>query len=244
MRQLGRVDGGTYGRAFLLLARNPTLMLGPFLAAIASAVLLLVFSVPQFGGNGVLGAINGGIVGLIVQILDGFGLGLALIGADTALRRGRAAFDDMWDQARRRAGDLFIAALGFNFVIWIAQLVGGFIPFGSLALSLIALFFFIYTLPAAAIGGIPGGAALQVSLERAQRNLLPTALVTVVYVVAYFLLPSYGVNLAASVLQIAPMLPIDPVVVLSSAVIKAIGAGYLAIVLAKAYNDASYGRRY
>jgi hypothetical protein len=40
------------------------------------------------------------------------------------------------------------------------------------------------------------------------------------------------------------MLPIDPVVVLSSAVIKAIGAGYLAIVLAKAYNDASYGRRY
>ncbi len=40
--------------------------------------------------------------------------------------------------------------------------------------------FLIWTIPAAAVGGIPGGAAIQVSIERVRAQPLPAILATVV----------------------------------------------------------------
>ena len=67
-----------------------------------------------------------------------------------------------------------MAAIGFSFILWAAALGGGLVgSVGALLLQAVAMFFFIYTLPAAAIGGVPGGAALQISLERARVRCPP-----------------------------------------------------------------------
>src|SRR5476651_461754 len=80
-----------------------------------------------------------------------------------------------------------MASFGFTFVLYIARLVGAFFgPFGVLLIAA-AVVFLIYTIPAAAIGGVPGGAALQVSIERARANPLPTIIVTIVSLAVYFL---------------------------------------------------------
>lgn len=246
MRNVGTIEPAAYGRAFVLLARNPSLVLGPLLMGVAGAVLRLVFGIPTFGGYGLMGQVNGGIVQLIVQVLTGFGLGIALLGADTAWRRGRAPFEEAWEEFRRKAGDIALAVLGLYFVIFVATLAGRIIPlFGSAVLALVALFFFIYAIPAAAIGGIPGGASLQISLERAQRNPLPTAAVTVLFVaITFFLQPFIEPRLALLVLTLIPTLPLTATVYVISAIVQAVCTAYLALVLAKTYADISYGRRY
>jgi hypothetical protein len=188
LRSLGGIDLGAYLRAFVLLARNPQIVLAPLLAAITSVLLQLVIP----GGNGdFISSANSGIAGLISQLIGSFGLAVAMIVADAAWRHGRAPFDDAWDDARRKAGDILIAALGLNFVVYVAGLIGGFVgSAGTIVLSLVATYFFIYTLPAAAIGGVPGSAALQVSLERARTAIAPTLLVTLAYVLGTLLVPS------------------------------------------------------
>jgi len=236
VRRFQTVDVGSYFRAVPLFVRNPSLLLGPLLMALAGALLMHLIS----PSGDTLGQINVGLAGLIAQLFDGFGLGVALIVADSAWRRGHAPFDEAWNDARRKAPDLLLATLGFGFLVFAASLVGGFAgPFGSLLLSLAAFYFFIYTFPAAAIGGIPGGAALQISIERAQRKPLATAVLAIVSLVVYVGLSLYVPLVIATQITVAPI-----VQTLIAALCKAIALGYIALVLSKGYNDASYGRIY
>ena len=240
MRFAGQVDFAAYLRAFWLLLRNPGLMLAPLLMSIAQVLLNMVM--PMESGGGLLGMANAGITSLISQLLNSFGLAVSLIMAESLWRKGSARFDDAWDAARRNAGGILLAAVGFNFVTWIAAYFGSPIPFGSIVLGVVACFFFIYTVPAAAIGGIPGGAALQVALERARSSPAPTLIVTAVYLFVYYILtPLLITAIEPFVLDYDPYAPYV-VERLIAAVIEALAAGYVALVLAKAYDDASYSR--
>ncbi|MGP6157756.1 MAG: hypothetical protein ACLPYS_09675 [Vulcanimicrobiaceae bacterium] len=243
MRSAGRVDFTAYLKAIALLVRNPGLTLAPLLMAVAQILLFMVMPMDS-GGGGILSMANSSITSLLAQLLNSFGLAVSLIMAENVWRHGGARFDDAWETAKRNAGGILLAAIGFNFVTWIAAYLGSAIPLGSVVLGIVACFFFIYTLPAAAIGGVPGGAALQVALERARGAVLPTVIVTAVYLFVYYVLTSL---VAEAIVPLVPDYdPYAPFVVgrLLVAVIQAIAAGYVALVLAKAYDDASYGRYY
>jgi hypothetical protein len=238
--RLGRVDPSNYLRAFGLLARNPQIALAPLLAGVA--IVLLTKVMPLAGDSALANLGSGSLIGLVSQLIEGYGLAVALIVAENAWRRGRAPFDDAWEEARRKAGDILLATIGFGFIVYVASVVGNFIPGGAYAMQLLATYFFIYTLPAAAIGGIPGGASLQVSFERARATPLGTAIVTIVYLFVNFIAPTLIV-LALTPLALQIDSPyIGTIVSLVTVFVKAGLIGYVALVLAKAYDDASYGR--
>jgi len=92
--------------------------------------------------------------------------------------------------------------------------------------------FLIYALPATAIGGIPGGAALQVSIDRVRQAPLPAAILTAVFLFLYF-----GTLLGPFYLGLYGMGSL-----LVGAILKAIVLGYLALVMAKSYTDAAFSR--
>jgi hypothetical protein len=241
VRALQRIDFGAYLRAFGLYARNPWLALAPLLMGLAGAIILMV--APPTPGT--IGALSGGLAQLLVMLLDSFGLGVSLIIADGAWRRGRAPFDDAWDEARRKAGDILMAALGLNLVVWVAGIVGGFLtPIGAIVLTAVAAFFLIYTLPAAAIGGIPGAAALQVSVERVQRNYASTIVLALVFLLLMVLFPWVSNYIVLGLSSLSGIFATNAAIEIAEACLKAIGMGYLALVLAKTYADVSFGRRY
>lgn len=240
MRNLGRVDPGAYLHAFGLLARNPALILAPLLAGIVSIFARKLF--PGEGG-GVLGSLNSGLASLLLQLLGSFALAVSIILADLAWRR-RAAFSEALEQARRRAGDILLAAVGFSFVLYVAMMIGAFVPGGAILMFVLGTFFFLYALPAAAIGGIPGGGALQISLERARGGILPTAAVTLLYLYVTLFLPAEAARLFFGPLLLGGSPDPGDVAALGGALCSAIASGYLALVLAKTYADLSYGRRY
>jgi len=242
MRNLGKVDFLAYLRAFGLLARNPQIALAPLLAAVISVLLLMLF--PADSGSGFLGSANSGLAQLLAQLVWYTGIGFALIGAEAAWRRGRAPFDDTFEEGKRKLGDIALAAFGFTFITTIGSVLSG--MFGSdilgLVLNLVATYFFIYTVPAAAIGGVPGFGALEISLQRARGTPLATLVVTVVFIAAFTYVPILVVEALTPVLLSNSFLAQGTVINILVAAIKAVVAAYVALVLAKAYDDASYGR--
>jgi len=239
----GKVDLLAYVRAFGLFARNPQIALAPLLAAVAQVLLFMVM--PADAGGGFLGSANSSLAALAAQLIASFGLAVALIVAETAWRRGRAPFDDAWNDARRKLGSILLAAIGFNFIVYVAGLIGGLLgPIGAIVLTLLAYGFFIYTIPAAAIGGLPGAAALNGAFERAQRTVLATALVTALYIFAFTIAPTLIISGLSPVLLGTSIFASGVVLSLIVAVVKALITGYVALVLAKMYDDASYGRFY
>ena len=139
MKRLGGLDLTVYFRSLGLLVRNPALIAAPLVMAIAG-----VFVNQVIGGSagGVLGAVTGGIGSLITFLLLSFGFGVSLIIAEQAWRRGQTSFDTAWDEARRKAGDILIAALGFNFIIYVGGYAGSLIGGGLLGLILPAVAFY------------------------------------------------------------------------------------------------------
>ncbi len=239
MRELRSVDLGAYFRAIPLYLRNPQIALAPFVTALVGMLLLMVLS----PGSGSFGPLGGGLGSLIVSLLDGFGLGVAVIVADGAWRYGRSSFERGWDEGRRKLGEILLASLGYNFVLWIANYLGGLLgQFGAIALELVAAYFFVYAIPAAAIGGIPGGAALSVSLERVQRSYLNTLLLVVVYGIVYAALPELWALFAAQFVQNVTFVSPAVAAQLLLVIAKAICAGYVALVMAKAYSNVAFGR--
>lgn len=230
MKKLRGLDFSIYVRALPVLARNPALLLAPFFMAVIGVLVQL----PYRHAQDPVSQITGGLASLIVFLLQCFGLGVSLIIADTAWRRrGTASFDDAWVEARRKAGDILMAALGFNFVVFVAAQIGSFLfaPLG-LVLGALALYFFAYTIPAAAIGGIPGGAALQVSIERVQRSYVPTAILVIVSLLVYGFVGWY-----------APYAFIPNFGLVSSiiaAFFQALALSYVACILSAIYADVSY----
>jgi hypothetical protein len=241
MRGLGTVDLMAYVRAFGLYARNPSLAVAPLIAGLAGAALTMLTP----GGTGPLGGLSNGLTGLVVSLLTSCGLAVSVIVADGAWRYGRSPFDTALDEARRKLGDILMAAIGFNFLLFVAGLLGGFLGgVGALVLTAVAAYFFIYTIPAAAIGGIPGGAALQVSIERVQRSYLATFVLGLVFVLFIVLFQLAWSEVVTALANLSPAFASLAARAIVGACVQAIGIGYLALVMAKAYNDASYGRRY
>jgi hypothetical protein len=182
-KQSPKLDFAPYLRGFAVLARNPALVLPPLVAAVVA-----VF-VSRMGGSGVgegnpVGMVSGSLTSLLVTLLESFAWACSIVLADAAWRRGGTApFEASISEARRRGGDILFAAIGYSFVLSLAALVGGIVPIVGFVLVAVAVFFFIWTIPAAAIGGIPGGASLNRSLELARANPVPTAIFAVVYFV-------------------------------------------------------------
>lgn len=223
-----------YLQAIPLLLRNPALLLAPLFTGILG-VLVQEFAGPPAGGD-VLGGLTNSILALLIFLFNCFGLGISVIIADNVWRSGKGSFEDGWEQGRRKAGDIFMASIGLNFIVYIALQIGSFIhPLLGEALFVLAFFFLIYTIPAAAIGGIPGFMALNASIERVRENFLPAIGLIVCFVVLYWavgtiLIPVYTSQLGISAFLIA-------------AVFRAIVLGYFALVLARSYTNIAFVRR-
>lgn len=222
------VDLGVYVAALPLLVRNPAIIVVPLLMLIVGVLVGRIFP-----GGGL-----GGFASLFTTLLSLFGLGAACIMADDAWRHGHASFESGWSDAQRRAGDIFMASIGVTLLITVAQFVGAFL--GPLALLLVAavFIFLIWVIPAAAIGGIPGGGAIQVSIDRVRATPLPAALAAIVALLLVFLARSAALEIAAELVPYTG----DAFIVeaLVGALLQAIAIAYVALILAKTYADSAF----
>jgi hypothetical protein len=223
------LDWKMYLQALPLYARNLGVLLYPLIAAgvgLGIHYLGLWFSAPS--GFGLMG-----IFDYLALVIEGYGLALGIIFADDAWRHGRGNLRNAWEQGTRRAGDIFLAIIGFLFLIYVAGLIGGIGgPYLSLALTVVAVWAFLYSLPAAAIGGIPGGASFSASLQAARRHPVATALIAIV---------SYGVWWALTVWALDAIggymgAGYDA----ASVLLAAIAVGYIALILARQYADFAF----
>jgi len=225
-----RIDWAMYVQALPLYARNLGVMLPPLVAA------AIGIGVDYFGSwfSEPTGGATMGVFVFIERVIWGFGFAVAVIFADDAWRHNRASLQSAWNSARRNARDILIAVVGFYFLIYVAGLVGGIVPVPYLAevLQALAVWAFLYCIPAAAMGGVPAGAAFSVSLQTARRHPLATLVLTVVsiavfYGLAMYLLAHIGVYLGAG-FDVARLL------------LVAFSLGYIALVLARQYADFAF----
>ncbi|MBV8152083.1 MAG: hypothetical protein JO101_02220 [Candidatus Eremiobacteraeota bacterium] len=231
MRRLrgGGVDLRMFGQAIPLLVRNPALVLAPIFTGVLDIVIQ---EFARVSGADISG-FTGGIYQFLIFVIDAFGLAVSLCIADAVWRRGRGSFDEGWEEGRRKAGDIFFAALGLSFIPFVANQLGSLInAYLGIALYVVAFFFFIYALPAASIGSIPGMASLNVSIERVRANYPMAIALSICFIVLYWLVgmlvvPMYTLSLGIGSLFL-------------TALVKAVILGYFALVLARGYNDVSY----
>jgi hypothetical protein len=224
-----RLDFSVYLRAFGVFARNPTVIVLPLLVAVIG---VLVAQVSDLTGGGLLGSLTS----FLVLLLQLFALGVAIIIGDMGWRRGTASFDEAWQDARRKGRDILFAAFGFTFVFSIAQYTTTLIGSAGIVLMALAAYALIYTIAAAAIGGIPGGAAISVSIERVKSAPMTAAILTVVSLVLLFYV---GQFIDVWIFGLAGLS--SPIVaMLLGAAVRSILTGYIAVVMAKVYTDVSF----
>lgn len=223
-----------YLEAIPLLLRNPALLLAPLFTGVLG-VLVQMFSPPVPQGD-VLGGLTGSILQLLIFLFNCFGLGISVIIADRVWRSGKGSFEEGWEEGRRKGGDIFMAALGLNFIVYIALQIGSFISaYLGIALFIISFFFLIFTIPAAAIGGVPGFMALNASIERVRENYPVAIGLAICFIVLYWgvgtvLVPLYTAQLGVTSFLIG-------------AVVRAIVLAYFALVLARGYTNVAFVRR-
>ncbi len=231
MRRQPRVDFGMYAQAVPQLARHPSIFVMPLLAAVVD---LLIQQISPFFTNAVGGA-GSFLFGIIVNLVYGFCFGVAVIAANNVWRGRRAGFDEAWEEGRLKAGGILIATIGFYFLIYVAQYAGQLI--GStilqLVLEVVVAFFLIYTIPAAAIGGMPGNLAIGASFRAVRENLLGAGILAIVFVVLWIWLPYFVVAQVGANLGVVGY-------ELVLAAIKAIVLAYLAFPFAKQYDDVAF----
>ncbi len=224
-----RLDFSVYFKAFAVFARNPTVVVLPLLAGVVG---VLVERISDVTGAGLLASVTS-FLQLLLQL---FALGVSIVIADAGWRRGSASFDDAWQDARNKGRDILFAAFGFTFVLSIAQYASQIVGAAGIVLMALAAYGLIYTIAAAAIGGIPGGAAINVSIERVRSAPLTSAILAVVSLL-FFLY--FGPSADALIFDTAGIgSPL--VAMLLGALVRAILTGYVAIVMAKIYADVSF----
>ncbi len=226
MRRLNRnndkVELLVYLRAFPLLVMNPIVLLAPLLAAILDQVLIATFRTP--------------FTSLIIFLLDTFALAVSIIVADMVWRRGKASFDEAWDDARRKAGDILLAGIGLNFVLFVAKYAGDIVsPYAGYIGMLIALVFLIYTVPAAAISGVPGSLALQKSIDLVKPSPINAVILTVVALGIYFFVGGY--------LPAAYLDGFGTVTLVLEAACKALALGYVSFIMAQRFATQNLSAR-
>lgn len=227
LRRRESVDLSIYARGFAVLAKNPVIVLFPLLAAVLEMAMQWIRG-PLFdplGGN------DFGFFSLLVNLIDGFAFSLAIIAADTGWRGRKATFTATMDEGGRKAPNILLATIGFFFVLFATGLIASYlpIPFLGLLLTAAAAFFLIYVFPAAAIGGIPGFAAISASIERVRGNYLAAAVLAVVAIVLFYYV--------VAVLGVYLTLPLGLYAPYGILLLKAIVLAYLAAVFARQYED-------
>jgi hypothetical protein len=229
-----RVDFSIYLRGFGVFARNPTVIILPLLVGVLGVLIAQVSGLT--GGE----PLTAGLLSFMLLLLQLFALGVSIIIADAGWRHGVASFDESWQDARRKAGDIIFAAFGFTFVLQIAQLAAQTIGSFGVVLTAIAVYGLIFSIAAAAIGGVPGGAAINASVERVKAAPLSAAVLAVVTIVLMLYFNAYvGVWIESLMAQ-----AIGPTILGSilSAVVNAIATGYVATVMAKVYAEVAFSR--
>jgi hypothetical protein len=219
-----------------MLFRRPSIFVAPLLGAVVALVLDELDNYL----TGPLGGAASGLFTFFANVFFSFTFAIAIIQADQLERGLRGTFDSAWEEARRKAGGIIIAAIGFWFLIFVAGYIGSI--FGSLSLQIAlivaAAFFFIYTIPAAAIGGLPGQLAIGGSIRAVRENVLGSAVLAIVFIALFLVLAPY----VAARLQEAFLLS-HVVAMLIQAAIEAIALGYLAFPFAKQYAGIAFTRR-
>lgn len=223
-------DLALYVQALPVYARNLGVLL-PLLIAAAVGI-----GIDYFGEwfSQPTGGATTGIFSFIVQVVVGFAFAVSVIFADDAWRHSRASLSAAWNTARRRPGEILITVIGFYFLIYVAGIIGGLTGSGYVAdaLQALAVWAFIYSIPAVAMGGVPAGGSFSASLQTARRHPLPTAILTIVSLVVY-----YYVALVLPA-QIGPYLGAGFDV--ADILLKAIALGYVALIIARQYADFSF----
>jgi len=224
-----KVDLAMYVQALPLYARNLGVLFPPLVVAFI-AIGLMYVGTWFFAASGGAGL---GLVSLLINIMYGFALGISVIFADDAWRHGRGNLPSAWSDSKRKAGNIFMAVIGFFFLTWIARYIGAISgsSYIALALGALAVWAFIYTIPAAAIGGTPGGAALSASLQATRRQPLATAILVIVSLIVWVGLTQYAV-------QWLPFNDIGNEIAI--ALLTALALGYIALVVAKQYSELAF----
>ncbi|HVA32931.1 MAG TPA: hypothetical protein VNG31_02210 [Candidatus Baltobacteraceae bacterium] len=223
------IDLAMYVRALPLLARHPSVMVMPLLAAVID--VLVDQAMPLFTNP--LGGAGGGLFQMLVQLVYLWCFGVAIIQASNIWRSRRGSFDEAWEEGRVKFGGILLAAIGFQFIVWAASYIGSFVGAIGLLLGAVAAFFLIYTIPAAAIGGMPGSLAISASI-RGVRAAVPASIVLAIVFFAlwYFAVP---VLLPYALVNLSPL-----VWKLVIAAARALVLGYLAFPFAKQYDDVAF----
>jgi hypothetical protein len=232
VRRSPPLDLSMYVKGVALLARHPSVFITPLLAAV---VALLIAQVTPFFTDA-LGGLGAGIFQMLAQLVYLWAFAIAVIAAENIWRGRRASFDDAWEEGRQKFSGIALAAVGFQFVIFAASYVGSFFsPVLALGLGAVAAFFLIYTIPAAAIGGMPGSLAISASVQTVRANLIGSILLAFVFFALWnvaipLFLPYLLVNLSPALWNLV------------MAAARALCLGYLAFPFAKQYDDIAFTR--
>lgn len=225
------VDLSIYGRALPYLVRNPSILAMPLLAAVIDMLISYSTSV----ATDALGGLGGGIFAMISQIVYLFAFGVAIIQANNIARGYKTKFDDAWEEGRRKAGGILLAAIGFQFITSVAAYAGALlpIPFVPTVLQLVAYFFLILVMPAAAIGGLPGGLALSASFRTVRVNWAACLILAIAFVLLFIGLPLLVTMYVGGQFGFL-------VYALLIALAKALALAYLAFPFATTYDDIAF----
>lgn len=196
----------TFQRAWALLIANPIIVVPGFITA---AILLAVLVLALFLGAaavlvGASGSTTGGVVIGSIAALVVFALIAAVTIVQTgwvtgmagsAWTTGKASLGEGWAVVGRRAGEIFLAML----ILLGIGIVAVLLALPTLTLSLWAyIVFFIYTMPAVIIGGLPAGRAVGEACRIATRNFWPTVGVAAIVMVVSFIAGGLGSELSRS----------------------------------------------
>lgn len=222
-----RIDFMSYVRALSSLVRHPSILAMPLLAAVIDML------VSRWSGafTDPLGGFGSSIFGMIVQIVYLFAFGIAVIQANNIQRGFRTGFDDAWEEGKRKASGIILAAIGFQFLVYVAAYIGSVLgSIVGIVLQLAAYFFLILTIPAAAIGGLPGGLAISGSVRAVRANPLACVVLAVVFVALWAYLPMY----------IARYFTSETALDLTIAAVRAVVLAYLAFPFSATYDDIAF----
>lgn len=225
-------DIAMYARAVPLLVRHLSILAVPLLAAVVD---VLVDQVTPLLTDAV-GNAGAGILTLLVQLLYLWAFGVAIVQASNIWRGRRGSFDEAWDEARAKFGSIALAAVGFQFIVWAASYAGSLLgSVGGLALGAVAAFFLIYTMPAAAIGGMPGSLALAASIRGVRANVAASIVLAIVFFAIWYVLVPIGLPYL-----LERVTPLEWQLVMAAA--RALALAYLAFPFAKQYDDVAFTR--
>ena len=218
-----------YVRAIPELVKHPSILAVPLLAAVM-AILINAAVAPLL--TNAVGGVGAGLFGILVQLIYLWSFGIAIIQASHIWRGRRGSFDEAWEEGRTKFGGILLAAVGFQFVVWAASYIGSFFGGFGIVLGAVAAFFLIYTIPAAAIGGMPGSLAISASIRAVRANVVGSIVLAIVFVALWILMPYYLQYLTGTLSSLYYNLV--------TAVIEAIVLGYLAFPFAKQYDDVAF----